>query len=366
VTALYLGLMSGTSADGIDAALVQFEPNLKVIASASLGYPASLRARILTLQQADARVSLDEFASLDVEIGEYFARVATQILSRDDVDEASVVGIGTHGQTLRHQPHGEFPFTLQVGDPNVIAERCRIPVVGDFRRRDVAAGGNGAPLVPAFHRGVFASADEQRAVLNLGGIANITLLPTSGAVRGFDNGPANCLMDAWAEKHFATPHDVGGAVAARGEVNEELLQRCLADPYFSELPPKSTGRDRFQLAWLDQHLSNLQIEPGDVMRTLLALTVDSVSADLIRYLPPIQRLLVCGGGVHNQFLMQQYVAKLPNVKVESTGAYGLDPDFVEAAAFAWLAWQTLAGRPGNLASVTGAQGERVLGAVFAR
>ncbi|MEJ7747594.1 MAG: anhydro-N-acetylmuramic acid kinase, partial [Luteimonas sp.] len=271
---------------------------------------------------------------------------------------------GSHGQTVRHRPDAQHPFTWQLGDGNVIAERTGITTVADFRRRDVAAGGHGAPLMPAFHAAMLHSPDEDRAVLNLGGIANFTLLPRVGDVRGFDTGPANALLDAWCAQHSGQAFDAGGAFAASGRIDESLLARLLDNPWFALPPPKSTGREQFHLRWVQAQLGDARIGAADVQATLLELSAATVADALRATQSSTRRVLVCGGGVHNPLLLERIGARLPGVIVESTAAHGLDPDFVEAMGFAWLARETLAGRPGNLPSVTGATGSRVLGAVY--
>src|SRR5690606_30675586 len=266
------------------------------------------------------------------------------------------------GQTLRHRPQGRLPFTLQLGCAATIAERTGITTVADFRSRDVAAGGHGAPLVPALHAALLRVAGESRAVLNLGGIANFTLLPAEGPVRGFDTGPANALMDAWCLRHRGMAYDRGGAFAAQGRVDDALLGRLLAEPWFALPPPKSTGRDRFHLGWVELQLAGHE-PAADVQATLLALAIRSAADALRASQPDTARVIACGGGVHNPVLMAALAAELPGMVVESTAAHGLDPDAIEAMAFAWLARETLAGRPGNLPTVTGASGPRILGAI---
>lgn len=358
---LFLGLISGTSADGIDAALMRFEPGPQVLFGRTYPLPADLLEDVLRLSQAEARLSLDEVGRLDTRLGQAFAAAACQALADAGVAAADVTAIGSHGQTLRHDPRGPAPFTQQLGDASVIAEATGITTVADFRRRDVAAGGQGAPLMPAFHAAVLREPGEDRAVLNLGGIANLTLMPRSGGVRGFDTGPANGLMDAWCQLQLSQPYDRDGAFAAGGRVDEALLGRLLADPWFALPPPKSTGRDQFQLQWLQGQLGGQS--PADVQATLCELSAATIAAALRREMPDCQRLLACGGGVHNPELMRRLAARLPGVSVASTASVGIDPDFVEAAGFAWLARETLAGRPGNLPAVTGARGPRVLGAI---
>ena len=360
----YLGLISGTSADGIDVALVRFEPRLELAFGRTYAWDPGLRARLVALGQQAATLTLDELGELDTRIGRAFAGAAQQLLLDSGFASSHLVAIGSHGQTLRHRPYGDAAFTLQLGDPNLLAEACACTVVADFRRRDVAAGGHGAPLMPAFHAAMLRNSDEDRAVLNLGGIANLTLLPASNAVavRGFDTGPANGLMDAWCLRHTGAAFDRDGAFARSGLVDTALLARLLDEPWFALPPPKSTGRDQFHLGWLE---SRLRAErPSDVQATLLALTTRTVVDALRATQPRTHRLIACGGGVHNSALMSTLAAALPGTIVESSAAHGLDPDFVEAMGFAWLARETLAGRPGNLPSVSGARGPRVLGAIY--
>lgn len=380
VSWLYLGLISGTSADGIDAALVEFaappaaEPftaghsgkrswPLRLVAARTTPYPPDLRRRVLALATSDAAISLDDYGRLDVEIGECFAAAAAAVLREAGVSASAVVAIGSHGQTVRHRIGGAHPFSLQIGDPSVIAERTGLTTVADFRRGDIAAGGQGAPLLPSLHAAAFADPVAPRAVLNLGGIANLTLLEAGRRVIGFDSGPANCLLDAWAERHLGTPRDEGGRWARSGQVDESLLATLLEDPYFRSAPPKSTGREDFNLAWLQPHLRP-GLAPADVQATLLALSARSIADALRASAPATREVYACGGGVHNAALMEALRAQLPGLRVDSTAALGLDPDYVEAVGFAWLARERLDGDPGNLPSVTGARGPRRLGAIY--
>jgi len=359
---LYLGLISGTSADGIDAALVDFHAGCALRLGRTYPWTPALRERLVALGQGADAASLDELGALDAQVADAFTRAALALLDEAGVDATDVRAIGSHGQTVRHRPGHPTPFTWQLGDGNRIAERCGITTVADFRRRDVAAGGQGAPLVPAFHAAVLHAPGEDRAVLNLGGIANFTLLPAEGTVRGFDTGPANALLDAWCARHTGAAFDASGEFAARGRVDDALLARLLDEPWFALPPPKSSGREQFHLDWVQARLSGSE-SPADVQATLLELTAASVGNALRATQPGTQRLLACGGGVHNPLLLQRIGARLPGVVVESTARHGLDPDFVEAMAFAWLAREALAGRPGNLPAVTGARGPRVLGVV---
>ena len=366
---LYLGLMSGTSADGIDAALVRFEGEgralrCQLMHGRTFAWDEATRTRLVALGQGADTVSLDALGALDATVALAFADAALALLQDAGVPRGRVRAIGSHGQTIRHRPQADPPFTWQLGDGNVIAERSGIDTVADFRRRDVAAGGQGAPLMPAFHAALLGSPQEDRAVLNLGGIANFTLLPVGGEVRGFDTGPANALMDAWCERHTGRAYDADGAFAASGQVDAALLARLLADPWFALPPPKSTGREHFHLDWLQARMGETVLPPADVQATLLDLTARTVADALQMTQPDTRRVLVCGGGVRNAALMARLAAYLPQAIVESTAMHGLEPDYVEAMGFAWLAREALASRPGNLPAVTGASGRRILGTVF--
>lgn len=370
---LYVGLISGTSADGIDAALVRFgagvsDTGCRLEHGVTVPWDPALRARLVELGQGGDARGLDELGTLDVQVGEAFAQAVHGLLAIAGVDARDVTAVGSHGQTIRHRPagaayDGRHPFTWQIGDANVIAERSGITTVADFRRRDVAAGGQGAPLVPAFHAAMLHSHAEDRAVLNLGGIANFTLLPRTGDVRGFDTGPANALLDAWCLRHRGEAFDRDGVFASSGQIDDALLARLLDEPWFALPPPKSSGREQFHLDWVDTRLAGHET-PADVQATLLELSAASVADALLAHQPDTRRVLVCGGGVRNPKLIARIAARLPRCVVEPTDVHGLDADFVEAMAFAWLARQTLAGLPGNVASVTGAAGPRVLGVVY--
>ncbi|HIE1100581.1 anhydro-N-acetylmuramic acid kinase [Stenotrophomonas maltophilia] len=362
---LYLGLMSGTSADGIDAALVQFPTTggCRFVHGLTTRWEPMLRARLVALGEGGPLDSLEELGELDARIAINFADAANQLLAEAGVEPAQVRAIGSHGQTVRHRPLADPAFTVQLGDGNRIAELTGITTVCDFRRRDVAAGGQGAPLMPAFHLGMLGAADEDRAVLNLGGIANLTLIPREGAVRGFDTGPANALMDAWCQRHTGRTFDADGAYAASGAVDEGLLAGWRSEPWFDLPPPKSTGREQFHLAWAEAHMGEGEYSAADVQATLLELTALTVADALLAQQPQTRRLLVCGGGVRNRQLMKRLAARLPGVQVESSAVHGLDPEYVEAMGFAWLAQRTMDGLAGNLPSVTGAKGPRILGAI---
>jgi anhydro-N-acetylmuramic acid kinase len=363
---LYVGLMSGTSMDGIDAALLEIgTESMQVLAAASRSWPAALQARLRRAAEDSERIGLTEYGRLDSQVGLEFAQAATQLLQQAAVPTASIRAIGTHGQTVLHRPGGEYAFTLQIGDPNIIAEQLGIDVVGDFRRRDLAAGGEGAPLMPAFHAAVFAAPGEARAVVNIGGIANVTLLSADGSVMGFDTGPGNCLLDSWARRHLHQSHDAGGAWAASGDVDAALLQRLLAEPYFSRRPPKSTGRETFSDEWLERALAGRQLPAVHVQATLAELSAVTV-ADGIRGRSGQEprNIYVCGGGAFNANLLDRLGRLLPGTRVASTADCGIAPEHVEAAGFAWLAHRYLSGEPGNLPSVTGARHGVPLGALY--
>jgi anhydro-N-acetylmuramic acid kinase len=360
---LYIGLMSGTSLDGIDVALVDFAAGAQLLHHGHQPMPAELIAELLAVSQSNAAVSLEQVGRLETALGQAFARAVNDFCRTNSVDSEHIRAIGSHGQTVRHNPQGERPYTLQLGDASIIAERTGIATVADFRRRDVAAGGQGAPLVPAFHAALFAKADANRAIVNIGGIANATLLHRNGSVSGFDTGPGNGLMDAWCRKHWQLAYDDKGQKAVLGRVDISLLDRLLADPWLQLPPPKSTGRDYFQLDWLEQHLQDLTLSPESVLRTLNAFTARTIADALSADKASLDDVFVCGGGVHNALLMQSLQSLLP-CAVQSTATLGVHPDYVEAMAFAWLAKQCLEGKPGNVVDVTGAKGPRILGAIY--
>ncbi len=357
----YIGLMSGTSMDGIDAVLVRLDPAPRILQTHQHPWPESLRAQ-LRRAAAGEPMSTAGLARLDSLAGEVFAEAAAVLAG---AYPGRIRAIGSHGQTLAHAPGDRPGHSLQIGNPAIIAERTGITTVADFRRRDIAAGGQGAPLVPAFHAATLRHPGENRVILNIGGIANISVLPADPAapVTGFDTGPGNCLMDAWMLASHGEAYDSDGRFAAAGRIHPELLQTLLSDPYFAAPAPKSTGTDYFSPAWLQERLAaHPGVAPEDVQATLLALSARSIAEAIRRLSLRTQRVLVCGGGVHNPELMTALSEAL-DCPVESTATAGMDPDWVEAAAFAWLARQTLLGRPGNLPDVTGARGPRVLGAI---
>jgi anhydro-N-acetylmuramic acid kinase len=339
---------------------------MQVLGHAHRAFDTTLRDALLALNEAGPD-ELERAAAAAIGVAHAYADVLEALLSQTGLPPESVRAAGAHGQTVRHCPQATGGgFSIQLLNGAVLAERCGIDIVCDLRSRDLAAGGQGAPLVPAFHADQFAAAGEARAVLNLGGIANLTLLRADGRIGGFDTGPANVLLDAWAAEHRGTPYDDQGRWAASGQVNAALLQRMLSDSYFQLPPPKSTGRDLFQLNWLRTHLAALgrALAPADVQATLAELTVRSVVEALQRHLPDARSLWVCGGGALNSHLMARMAALLPHLPVRSTDALGLPPLQVEAVAFAWLAREFIERRAGNRVDVTGAKGARVLGCLY--
>ena len=362
----YIGLISGTSVDGIDCVCVDLSDGVNLVAALAHPYPQKLADQIRKLcSPRTTSTEIEELGVADVQVGQCFAEAVTTLLETHNIDRAKVKAIGSHGQTVRHRTNQKTPFTLQIGDPNTIAELTGLTTVADFRRRDLVLGGEGAPLLPAFHRAVFSDAEKARVILNLGGIANITRLVPGDRVSGFDTGPASTLMDAWIHKHQGLSFDEGGRWAASGSIIDSLLLSMLGDSYFQKSSPKSTGREYFNLEWLAGHLESAteDYKPCDVQRTLLAATVESVAYD-VAVTADAGELFVCGGGVHNQFLMESLSQRLPDWQIASTEKLGVNPDWVEAMGFAWLAKRTLDGLTGNVAEVTGASKESVLGGVY--
>jgi len=365
---LYIGLMSGTSLDAIDAVLVELGDNsARLLAHYSKPLPADLRDRLSALNRP-ASGEIARMATADIELAQLFAKAALTVCEKHDTSPAQIRAIGSHGLTIRHAPDNELPYTLQIGDPNSIAELTGITTVADLRRRDMAAGGQGAPLMTAFHNAVLHANDEKRVVLNIGGMANITILPAdiNEAVTGFDTGPGNVLMDEWAQRQLGESYDKGGKFAASGKLDEALLASMLKDKYFKLAPPKSTGRDLFDARWLDKHLnkSGKRHIKKNVQATLCELTAKSICDAILEYAADAKHVIVCGGGVHNTSLMFRIQALLGDIQVRSSEDYGVDPDWMEAIGFAWLAKQTLDNKPGNLPSVTGAKNPVILGGIY--
>lgn len=370
---MYIGLMSGTSLDGVDGVLADLDPNdgsgaaIRVAMHRHVAFPAELRQRLLQLNSCGDD-ELHRAALAANALTRVYVQGVEVLLRGAGLQPSQIRAIGAHGQTVRHRPQ-EFDghgYTLQLINGALLAECCGIDVVCDLRSRDVAAGGQGAPLVPALHAALFAQSGHDVAVLNLGGIGNLTLLPSSGPVLGFDCGPGNALLDAWCQKHRGTDFDTGGRWAASGSVDQALLQQMLGEPFLARQPPKSTGRDLFNATWLASalQLRGAALAPADVQATLAEFTVCAAAAALLGYAPRTRRLLVCGGGAFNAHLMRRLAAHLPELAVQSTAEHGMPPQQVEALAFAWLAQAFDLRRPGNLPSVTGARGPRVLGALY--
>jgi anhydro-N-acetylmuramic acid kinase len=361
---LYIGLMSGTSIDGIDAALVDFSGTTpKLISTHCHPWPGKTHQALHDSRKLpDAE--LHTLTQLDLDTGATFAQAVNELLDRADVDKDQIVAIGSHGQTIRHRPDAEKPFSLQIGNADVIARDTGIDVVHDFRSADIEAGGQGAPLAPAFHAAVFQSETEHRTVINIGGIANLTLLPMGSRedITGFDSGPGNTLMDAWMKKINGHSYDRNGQWASTGRINQTLLDELLDDPYFKLAPPKSTGFEYFNLNWLESYQVNT-LRADDVQATLCELTACSIAQAVKNYARETKKILICGGGAHNEFLMKRLQSNLPDYPISSSDTFGVHPDWVEAMAFAWLAKQTIHSLPGNLPAVTGAQRAVVLGKI---
>jgi anhydro-N-acetylmuramic acid kinase len=367
-TSLYIGLMSGTSLDGVDGVLAEFseDDSIRTIATAYFPFPSALREDLLQLQ-APSENEIHREALAANGLVQVYGECVSTLLSKASISPSAVRAIGAHGQTIRHRP--ECGYTRQLNNPALLAELAGIDVVADFRSRDIAAGGQGAPLVPAFHQAVFGDAKEVRVVANIGGIGNISVLNRGESIIGFDTGPGNVLMDAWISRHLGKAYDADGAWASSGTEIPDLLAAMMAEPYISLPPPKSTGRDLFHAEWLDNKLAGYaSARPEDIQATLAAFTAETIAEDVARHAPDAISLYICGGGAYNTHLMgrlqQALVRRGHPAKVKSTGALGISPNHVEALAFAWLAYRHVLGKAGNLPSVTGARGERILGALY--
>ncbi len=363
---LYIGLMSGTSLDGIDAALVNLSnDSVELVAFEYLPFSMEIQLELQKISAPNALISLQDYGEMDARLGHWFALVVKNLLKKKQLQANSITAIGSHGQTVYHAPAGKFPFSLQIGDPNYIAEKTGITTVADFRRRDIAAGGQGAPLVPAFHEAVFHCENETRCIVNIGGIANVTVLPANPneAVIGFDTGTGNVLLNQWIQRHCQDCYDADGAWANTGKIDFKLVETLKKEPYFDAPPPKSTGVDYFSLTWLETQCDLKSYLPEDVQASLCYLTAITICEAIERVAPETSRILVCGGGVHNQYLMK-LLAENALCVVQSTADFGLHPDHVEAIAFAWLAKQTLNHKAGNLKTVTGAEKSVILGGIY--
>ncbi|GMR08392.1 MAG: anhydro-N-acetylmuramic acid kinase [Gammaproteobacteria bacterium] len=365
---LYIGIMSGTSADAIDCVLVDLsQNNIRLVASHNQPIPADLRTQIHDLAKNGSR-ELQRSMQLDVQLGRLFAASVLELLETSAYRAKDIHAIGCHGQTVRHQPDGDYRTSMQLGDPNIIAQTTGITTISDFRRRDMAVGGQGAPLVPAFHSALFRHNRRNRVIINIGGIANITVLPADHhrPVMGFDTGPGNVLMDQWINKHQKCSMDKSGHWAASGKVIDDLLVRLLRDRYFQRPPPKSTGTDYFNLPWLEKVLKrhDKRMLRKNVQASLCELTARSIADAIIHTAPAVDEVLVCGGGARNVALMYRLQSILHPAIVQSTEDHGLSPDWVEAVAFAWLAKRTLKHQSGNLKEVTGASETVILGGIY--
>ena len=365
----FIGLMSGTSMDSVDAVLVDFSGQTpELIHTHTHEFPAKLRAELVTICNPRNKCKLEDLARLDIQTGLLFAEAANTLVKQSGHRKALIMAIGCHGQTIQHQPDYELPFSLQIGDPNTIAEQTGITTVADFRRRDISAGGQGAPLVPAFHADLFRTRKFDRVILNIGGMANITILPSSPGlpVTGFDTGPGNILMDEWTRQHLKQPMDKDGVWAASGKIEPLLLEKMMKEKFFSQPPPKSTGRETFNLGWLEKLIKRCRKRfiRKNVQTTLCELSARTIAEAILQYAPESTEILVCGGGAHNLSLLFRLQSLLGNKKIFTTEDYGLNPDWIEAMAFAWLAKQTLEGKPGNIPEVTGARHPVVLGGIY--
>lgn len=363
---LYIGVMSGSSLDGIDVVLTKISHHdCKVEATFFQAYTADIKQSLLSLHFPSEN-ELEKSALMANQLARLYAAAVNNLLAKTNLSASEITAIGCHGQTIRHQPKlgDEIGYTIQLGNNALLAELTNITVVGDFRHRDIAAGGQGAPLVPAFHRAIFSNSHKNRAIVNIGGIANITYLAKSGETIGFDSGPGNMLLDYWVKLNLGKEYDADGAWAATGSTQEQLLKRLLSDPYFTLPPPKSTGRDLLNKHWLSHHLADETYKPEDVARTLVALTSHTIYQAITQYCPNIDEVYLCGGGAHNQLLKSTLQSSLQPIDVTTTNILGVDVDWVEAAAFAWLAKQTVNNMASNLPSATGAAGLRILGAIY--
>lgn len=354
--------------DSIDVALIEFQQQglIHHIAHHSHPWPSELQQQLRSVSQPGEN-EIERLGMLDARVAEEFASCVLDLLQQANLRPQQITAIGSHGQTIRHRPDANPPFTLQIGDPNRIAELTGITTVADFRRRDIAAGGQGAPLVCVFHEAIFRDKKENRAILNLGGIANLTLLPRDQQkpVSGFDTGPSNTLMDTWVRLHLNSQYDDAGSWGASGSNYQPLLDEMLKDHFLRLSPPKSTGPEHFNLTWLDSFLTKFPaIKPRDVQATLIRFTTTTISQAIGREAAGYDRVIACGGGVHNLELMRQLQEQLGDIPLDISSAHGIDPDQVEAVGFAWLARQTMLGLPGNIPEVTGASGPRILGGIF--
>jgi anhydro-N-acetylmuramic acid kinase len=361
---LFIGLMSGTSMDSIDAALVSLNGGqLELLETIEQHLPTTLRQQLLDLCQPGNN-EIDRLGHADRALGKAFANAVNALLEKSGKKAFEIKAIGSHGQTIRHRPNGKYGFSLQIADPNTIAFETDIMTVADFRRKDIAAHGQGAPLAPAFHNAAFRSNQHNRVIINIGGMANITYLSSNGDTLGFDTGPGNILMDGWIQENMQLRYDQDGQWAASGSVAQTLLEQLLRHPFLSQVRPKSTGREDFNLGWLKEILSNFELPAADIQATLLELTAQSINNEINNLPTTVDEIYVCGGGAYNGPLMQRLNTLSSPVAVSNTAQLGIPAKWVEACAFAWLAQQTLTRRPSNLSRVTGADKEVILGAIY--
>ena len=358
----YVGLMSGTSMDGIDAVLTKINAS-HCETIATLNYPLENTIKQQLLQLATpGHDELNRLAILDNQLGYLFAEAVNALLKKANIDASQIIAIGSHGQTIRHEPNINYPYTMQIGNPNIIAYQTGITTIADFRKKDMAAGGQGAPLLPAFHAHIIPDISD-KVILNIGGIANITYFQND-IVYGFDTGPGNMLLDAWIHQHLQKSYDHNGEWALAGNLSNALLDLLMAETYFVKKPPKSTGRELFNLEWLQQQLNAVSdLSPNDIQHTLLHLTAKSIANDIQKYCHHVKEIIVCGGGSHNQALLN-LIHEYTNIEVTTTDKYNIPVDFVEACAFAWFAYQTMNHKPSNLPSVTGAKKTVILGGIY--
>lgn len=362
---LFVGVMTGTSVDGLDLALLDLPNDLKPQAARTSPFPPSLRERLVTLTspEDDEIVRMGE---AHVQLGHFIAATCLDFISELGIDANEIRAIGNHGQTIRHHPNANFPFSVQIGNGHVIAEKTGIDVVADFRGRDIAAGGQGAPLVPAYHDALFGVDELSRVIVNIGGIANVTILSQEDrSYKGFDTGPGNALLDAWIQECRNKPYDAQGAWAKSGEIHDPLLEQLLSDPYYQEIPPKSTGKEHFNLPYVRGYIADYSnIAPEDVQATLVELTTRTITSAIDQHAATCTEVVVCGGGRLNDYLMYRLKALNPKRVIQPSESLGIDGDAIEAAAFAYLAWQFIERLPGNQPNVTGADGLRVLGCLY--
>jgi len=363
---LYIGLMSGTSMDGIDATLMNFQENkFLTVGTLKKNYPKELRSQLIFASKNWKKTNIDQLGRLDQWTGEIFRDAALEIIKKFNIKANQIAAIGSHGQTIRHQPKIENPFSMQIGDPNIIAYGTKITTVSDFRRKDLAAGGEGAPLTPIYHKAIFQNNKINRVVLNIGGISNVTILnKNSEEIIGFDTGPGNTLLDAWIREKLNKPFDKNGQWAKQGSINKTLLNSIMSDPYFDLVPPKSTGTEYFNLNWLNRFIEPKNITEVDIQKTLTVFTSESIAQAIERFNPNTEEIILCGGGAKNICLYKEITNRLPKIKISQTNDYGIDSDYLEASAFAYLAKLTISKKTGNVKSVTGSKNQVILGGIY--